>query len=349
MIVYFLVVFMVGICFTVRNSNLAVQKRTKEFWYILAWIILFLVLALRYNVGTDYPHYARNYRFYIAMDLDFSDALGASLIAKFGSIFYDDYAMWFFIMGVITVVPCALIIRRESIAVCLSSILYVVLCCWHTSFNIVMQSAATSVLLLGLPLLRERKFVKWCLLCLLATLFHVTAVIMIPVYFLITPKVTWTRSITLLFIGLAITLLYDELFALMETISGKASETVDSTYGSLQLNSLRVLVNCAPVVLALMLLKYLDLKDPKFCLLFNLSMFNAVLNIGTMNSAYLNRFTVYTIIYNALFIPYLAKPFKRKSRIIFWSVLLLLYGAFWAYDLYKCADTVQYYWIFQRT
>lgn len=349
MIVYFLVIALVGACFTVRNSNLAIRKHTKEFWYFAAWMILLLVLALRYNVGTDYPHYARNYAYYVAMDIEYSDALGASLIAKIGALLWDDSAMWFFIMGILTVIPCALVIRRESISVCLSSMLYVILCCWHTSFNIVMQSAATSILLLGLPCLRERKFIKWCILCLIASVFHITAIVMIPVYFLVSPKVTWTRSFMLLGIGLTITFLYDQLFALMETISGKASETVDSTYGAEQLNLLRVLVNCAPTVLAVCLLKYLPLQDKKFCVLFNLSLFNAVLNVGTMNSAYLNRFAVYTIIFNALFIPYLAKPFKRKSRIMFWSALFILYGAFWAYDLYKCADTVQYYWIFQRS
>jgi len=114
------------------------------------------------------------------------------------------------------------------------------------------------------------------------------------------------------------------------------------------LNIFRVLVNCAPAAMATVLLNYYDLKDKKFCMLYNLSLFNAVLNVGTMNSAYLNRFALYTIFYNALFIPYLVKPFKKNTRIFIWTVMLALYFVFWLYDLYKVPATKSFSWIFER-
>jgi len=353
MIVYLGVMACLGMLFTVRSSNLAQTERAKDMLYWFAWLILFLVVALRYNVGTDYKLYRSNFNNKYAATFSqigkTDAALGADLITVISKLIWNDYATWFFIMAVFAVFPCALLIRRESIAPCLSTVLFVVLGCWHNSFNIVMQCASVGILALGYRFLRDRQFFKWCLICLLASMFHITTLVMIPVYFLVSSHISWRRILLLVGMGLLITVTYDELFSLMGTLSGNSmTESVDSSFGSNQLNIFRVLVNCAPAAMATVLLNYYDLKDKKFCMLYNLSLFNAVLNVGTMNSAYLNRFALYTIFYNALFIPYLVKPFKKNTRIFIWTVMLALYFVFWLYDLYKVPATKSFSWIFER-
>lgn len=346
--VYFCVLIALGGIFLVRKSNLASTSKRKEILYVLAWIILLLVAGLRYRVGTDYVHYAVNYRYYQIRDISLLNQPALTVVAWVSSLIYDDYATWFFIMAVLTVVPVAYVVRKESIAPGLSTVFFVLLCCWHVSFNLVKQAAATAVIFMGFQFLRDRKFWKWCVICALATLFHVSAILMIPLYFLMTPRITWRHTLLLIAAGVVISLVYEALFSVMEFLRGSASETLDSTYGSEQLNILRVLVHCAPPALVTVLMKWHDKEDRQFATLYNISVFNAVLNVATANSAYLNRFAVYTSIFNVLFVPYLLKPFKKESRTWLWALILALYGVFWAYDLYKCSATVNFYWIFQR-
>lgn len=353
MIVYFSILAIMGMLFTVRSSNLVQTDRTRNLIYWLVWTILFAVVAFRYNVGTDYKYYRYNYQYEYADTffgaLTSKDAIGASLLTWISHLIYDDYATFFFLGAFICIIPCGIMVKNHSIAPCMSTVLFVLLGCWHATFVVVLQYAAVGILTIGYRYLIERKFWRWCIICVAASIFHITTLIMIPVYFIAQPYVNWRRIGLILLIGLVISLAYDPLFSLMVFLGGESMVGLeDTSFAAEQLNLLRVLVQCAPAVFATVLLNYYDCTDKRFALLYNLSLFHAVLCIGTMNSAYLNRFTMYTAYYNVFFIPYLVKPFARKMRVFIWSVMLILYGIFWAYDLYKGTDTVVFQWIFQR-
>ncbi len=348
MAVYFCVLIVLGGIFTVRNSNLVQTKKNRDLLFVLAWVLITLVAGLRYQVGTDYMQYSRNYLGYKSQTLMLLEQPALTIVALLSSVIYDDYATWFFLMAAISFIPVAYVIYTNSSALGISTVFFLLLGCWHTSFNVVKQAAAVAVVFLGYRSLVDRRFWQWCIVCLIGAMFHITAILMIPVYFLVGPKFSWTRVLLIIVTGYIISVSYESLFDTMKFLSDSMSESTTSSYGSEQLNSLRVLVNCAPVILATALIRFYDLQDKQFCTLYNMSVLNAVLNVATMNSAYLNRFATYTLVFNVLFIPYLSKPFKKSSRIIVWIVLLLLYMAFWAYDLYKCSDTVNFQWIFSR-
>ena len=114
-------------------------------------------------------------------------------------------------------------------------------------------------------------------------------------------------------------------------------------------NILRIAVNCMPVLVYYFLVdnKGNNDSDKFFSCAFNLSFVNAVLNVSSMRSIYLNRFCCYTNIFNVLFIPMLFPKIKDEYMFIK-PICVVLYTIFWAYDLYKCADTVKFYWIFER-
>ena len=330
-------------------SSLYGKKNTKTINNILVIscaIILIFVSGFRYCVGTDYLTYTGLYSQFITDELSFFSQPALGIVARISSFIFNDYATWFFLMAVITIAPVIYIIKRDSISFSISIILYVLLGCWHYSFNIVKQCAAASILLLGYKYIVKRKLLKWCLICLIASFFHISALLMIPLYFLISPKISTKRIMLLMLIGVVIFFFYDELFGLIEILRPGALD-IDSEVGQRDVNILRIAVCCAPAILGVIFKSHFDQKDKKFAVLFNFSLFNAVLNVGTMFSVYLNRFTIYTNIFNILFIPYLLRPFKKKERIIFLLVLMLLYFVFWYYDISK-PDTVDFQWIFER-
>lgn len=354
MTVYFSVLLILSFLFIFSSAENC-QPVVRQATYIVAAVILTLVSGLRYLVGTDYVQYISNYSSYLTNFSIFSQP-ALSIVAKISSFIYNDYATWFFLMAVITVVPVMVMIIKRNKNVELAILLYVLIGCWHFSFNIVKQSAAATILFCGYNFLKERKFWQWCIVCLIASTFHVSAVLMVPAYFLAGNKIDKKRIIILIAAAFIISLSYDKLFyliAILKKGEGLVNEYSDTANQSV--NILRIIVNCMPVLVYFVFRKvYENAHSDDFICLLNLSILNAVMNIASMGSIYLNRICCYTNIFNILFIPLLfpsLKPEYKKIKPIVmtaYMTVIFLYFIFWSYDLYKGSDTVNYYWIFER-
>lgn len=347
MVVYYSMFYVVASILFLAG-HIKMSKTAKKATYIVACILLVAVAGLRYYVGTDYAQYVLNYPKYLNRELSFTSQPALTIVARLAAIIKNDYATWFFLMSVITIVPVIVAIIKYSTSIGMSIVMYILLGCWHYSFNLVKQSAAAAILLLGFAAIRDRKLIIWFVYCAVASMFHITALMMFPVYFLVNAKITKKKVIMLIAIGGIVMVSYDYLLSIVDALKqgeglvGRNTATLNNS-----VSILRILVNCAPMALCAVFWKKYDAEDRTFACLFNLSLFNAVINVGSMNSIYLNRFCCYTNIYNALFIPLLFKPLKGWRK---WTVpvILVLYFAFWSYDLYKGSSTVVFHWIFER-
>lgn len=324
--------------------------------YISATLILTLVSGLRYMVGTDYKHYVRDYYSNYLTDFSIFSQPALSITARITHAIYPDYAGWFILMAMLTIIPAIVVIvkRNKNIELCI--ILFILIGCWHNSFNIVKQCAAATILFCGYNCLKERKFWKWCALCALAATFHFSAVLMVPVYFIADTKINKRRIIALALFSLIIAVFYTKMFYLAAILKGgQGLVDLQSNTANHSVNILRIIVNCMPVAVYVIFRKtYENIQNDDFFCLLNLSILNAAFNIASMNSIYLNRICCYTNIFNALFIPLLfpsLEPKYEKLKPIVMTAYMLvifLYFIFWAFDLYKGEDTVNFYWIFER-
>lgn len=354
MAVYFSVLLILSFLFIFSSAENC-QPVVRRLTYVCAAIMLTAVSGFRYMVGTDYMQYMSNYYRYLTNFSVFSQP-ALSIVAKTSSFIYDDYATWFFLMAVITVVPVIVMIVKRDKNVELAIILYLLIGCWHFSFNIVKQSAAATVLFCGYNFLKERQFRQWCLICLLAATFHVSAILMLPVYFLADNKIDKRRIIILILAAFIIRFSYDKMFYMIAFLKrGEGLVDEYSATANQSVNIFRVIVNCMPVIVYFVFRRvYEEVKSSDFYCLLNLSLLNAVLNIASMGSIYLNRICCYTNIFNVFFIPLLfpsLKPEYKKMKPMLmtaYMIVMFLYFVFWAYDLYKGSDTVNYYWIFER-
>ena len=347
MVVYFTMLFFAaGAIFVAEHVRM--PKMMRQSTYMFVGMMLIFIAGFRHYVGTDYAQYVRNYSMYLSRSLSWSTQPALSVVAIVSKWIKNDYATWFFLMSLITVLPVLWTINKHSVAIGMSLIMYVLLGCWHFSFNIVKQSAAASFLFLGYGALKERKLLQWMIFCGIASMFHVTAILMVFVYFLVDSRITKKKTLLLIAIGIVILLSYDYLFEVASFLKqGESLVGINTGTRNNSVNILRILVNCAPILLTIMIWKKVDKNDPAFATLFNMSLLNMVLNVGSMNSIYLNRFCCYTNIYNVLYIPMLFKKMKGYRK---WFIvpILILYVVFWAYDLYKGSDTVVFNWVFNR-
>lgn len=320
-------------------------------YYMFVFIcaaILSSVAGLRYSVGTDFGAYYWGFPSYVK-EFDTRivqwDEPGISLIAKIVSWFSDDGAVFIFACAVLTVSLFVFTLAKNTNDFFFVVMLYVFTGCWSGCFNGVRQYLAAAVFFAGHRFIYERKFLKFCLVVFLAASFHISALILLPVYFIITKKLDIKKIIFIMISGIALIYSYDIIFDLVGVIKDSDKDIGGSTYATNNIHPLRVVISLAPILLYffLVLQKRSFSGEENFYLGF-IFVYSAV-TIATQNSAYLNRANIYFAPFISLSLLYLINKFDKSQQFIIKAVALILYAIVW---IYIDASKVTWYWVFDR-
>lgn len=185
---------------------IALEHKTlnrKAFFIPLIALSLFAGLR-RFSVGTDSGTYTRDFRNNLDVNyFEFEEGveLGYQYLEYILLRFDADY-VWLFFITALLVVYCYLgIIKRYSVNYGFSVFLFITLGIYTFFFNGLRQGLAMAIFVLALPYLLEKKFIPYLLVCLLGSLFHITALFMIPFYFLVNLRIKPTYKIIATFLG----------------------------------------------------------------------------------------------------------------------------------------------------
>lgn len=332
-----------GVCGYMDNRN----TRYKLFVFLTA-LILILVAGLRYRVGTDYMNYALGYeniKRTVWASIKAFDEPGYKIVTILASKIYDDYAVMFFTLSLFTIGINIKVIAKYSDDFFFAIMLYVLIGAWHGSFNAVRQYAAGAILFAGHRYIFERKFWKFLLVVFVAFLFHRTAIVFLPIYFLARDSIN-TKSIVLILISTVVmTYGMDYVFQIMSYFKG--TDQTAYAYMTTAVNPFRILVAFAPVFLVFFVPN--DFRNnPENAFYFNMLIINAAFMLVTSSSAYLARVGIYTDIYATIAFPKLIKAFNRKSQVILILLILVLYSYFWIHEISVRESLSTFRWIFSR-
>ena len=330
-----------------NNLGLIKTKQPNKFFVWLVFLCIAFVAMFRYNVGTDFFGYydsARlinrfnkgNYRdpgftifsiicYYLFGGVDGSITMGAAFV---------------------TVAIFVFKIAKNSENFSFSIILFVLIGVFAGLFNGVRQYLATAILFAGYDLIVERKPIKWLLLVLLASTFHITAILMFFVYFICKPKCSWWLVFLYSIIAVILLFAYEPLFDLVGALKQDEIDA-NNAYMNSSVDRLRVLVQCVPVIFLFFLDKEKVNSDKEARFLLNVCLLNAAIAIAAMNSPYFSRFWIYTNCFQILMFPKIFNKMKTNDRRIFIALLLIGYSIFWFYEISKSTILSNYTWIFK--
>lgn len=177
-----------------KNSTLIYK-----IFVLLSFLPLFLVSALRYDVGTDYFYrYVPGFQWMMCGGQETYEK-GFLLINKIVLLFTRDYA-WLFILT--SFLFCFFVykaIYQQSEDIVYSILLLVVTTAYFISMNTVRQCVAVAIFLYATKYIKQEKFLKYLIWIIIAGTIHMSAYIYIPVYFLCKNKVK-TQIMILIFI-----------------------------------------------------------------------------------------------------------------------------------------------------
>ncbi|MCW2782060.1 MAG: hypothetical protein JWR35_2509 [Marmoricola sp.] len=329
-------------------DDLGGKSLSRWIFAVLAGLVLTFVAAFRWRVGTDYDTYALVYDRYKSVpwsDLRPLREPGINVIAKIGQFINDDYASMFAVAAVITVGLTVRTIYRNSTAFALSIALYILTSTWQGSFNGIRQYVACAILFAGHRYILERKFRKYLLVVLVASLFHISAIVMVLLYWVPRARLGIGRVVILLGLTVAAGAAYRYAGDIIDAI--KQGDQSTGSYFARHVSRLRIVAAFGPSVFYALFTRKDRLDEAGFFYA-NVLFVNAAILLASSGSAYLARFAIYTGVYSALAIPRLFNMEDRRFVALATVVTVAIFGVFWYFDTTSTPSLENFHWINQR-
>ncbi len=250
-----------------------------------------------------------------------------------------EYTVWFFALAAFQIGAVIKLYYNYSVDYFMSSYLFIASSSFVWMMGGTRQFLAVSIVLYGIDFLVERKSAKFLVLVLIASLFHISAFVWIPIYFVCTSK-PWSWKMVAFIAGIVIILFSLDTFTnildemLEETDYSGITSNFDASNG---VNAIRVLVTCVPWALALICRKQIDKEDNDFLnICVNLSVVStAVYILGMFTSGIIvGRIPMYFMLTNYILIPWILNNYFSPSlRFLTKSACILLYFLYFYYDM----------------
>jgi EpsG family len=179
--------------FTISFLLISITSNEKKGSIVLVFIAIsipILLASFRYAVGTDYFNYMR--AFNQARYISFTEYIDSNLIFEFGNFlvkklaaFFNSYGVLLGIYSSLTIIFIYIALKEHKNKIPIGIGLFIFFCIYYpSSLNLMTQFVAISIVAFSLKYVFKKEFLKFSITLFIAALFHTTALIVFPIYFL---------------------------------------------------------------------------------------------------------------------------------------------------------------------
>lgn len=343
MIIYYSMILWVGLM-SLLTAGIERDRYFKKVPMIMA-VLTFAYLIFWIGMRQSYIDTAAYIRTFRAVDASLSQIPDLwmeeskspgfdTLQVLFKHFISTDPQAWLMAIAVVSGVPVMLTFRKHSENFFFSVFLFLATTSFTWMMNGIRQFLVVAILFGCSDWIEENKWLRFTMLVLLLSTIHYTALIMIPVFWIVRGR-PWGKRI-FLFIGVILlcSLFVDSFIQVIENVLENTpySGITDQFASDDGVNPLRVAVHCVPVAVAFFGRKRLEeLDNPYVNLCVNMSIISAGLYfIGMFTSGILvGRLPIYCSLYNLMLLPYLFNhcfsPRDRKYMYLFCALGYVAY------------------------
>ncbi|WP_346706881.1 EpsG family protein [Merdimonas faecis] len=209
-------------------------------------------------------------------------------------------------------------------------------------FNGMRQFVAVTITVACFPWILQKKYVKAIIVILIASLFHQSALLVLPFVFIVQGK-AWNKKTLLFIIMVVIAVVFTDRFTdiLDNMLAETQYENVVTDWEQFQddgTNILRVLVYSVPAILSLIGIKYVrEADDPVINICTNMSIAASGLYVVSMftSGIFIGRLPIYFSVYSYILLPWLVKNvFTKRSAQLINLVMVGAYLVFYYYQMH---------------
>lgn len=296
-------------------------------------VTLITVAGLRRNIGDTY-FYRHSYEIsnFPLSKINFKGEFGFYYFQHVLHQISDNPQILVFTSALITYILIICIFYKYSrmFEVCL--FVFIASGYFTTTMNGIRQSLAAAIVFAAIKFILDGHWKKFFAVVLVAATIHQSALIFLPIYFIVRRK-AWTKVTFLLLlasVGIAFgfntfsSLLFDAL-----------ENTKYSAYNGVNeggANIIRVLVTATPLVIAYFGRERLRELWPKSDIIVNLSLLNLIFMIVATKNWIFARFDIYFELYNFILMSWIILLFTKKDRAVIYYGLIGCYLVYFFYE-----------------
>lgn len=294
---------------------------------------LVLVSGLRNNIGDTY-YYMHSFESTNITwgSIQGSKDFGFNILQMFLQQFSRDPQILIFTTALLTNVLIVLTLYHYSRLLELSLYVYITIGYFLVSMNGIRQYLAAAIVFAATKFIIDGHFKKYLLVVLLAATIHQTALILIPIYFIVR-KPAWSKSTYILlvlsiFIVIGFNEFMDFLFKAIEDTQYGGYKSFEAEGAS----KMRVAVALVPVLLAYLSRDKLNSIFPKNNVIINMSILSLVFMIISTQNWLFARFSIYFGLYQLILISWIVKVFAKKDQKLVYYGILVCYFIYFYFE-----------------
>lgn len=327
--------------------------RMKKWAAVLVFVPLIFMVTNRGWIGDTYTYY----RNYFNSPSSFSELFAYASTLQKDKGFYiftailriilgGNYRMYFFLLVAIQSYFLIKIYRKYSVHYTLSFFLFITSTDYISwMYNGIRQFLAVTIVFGAFNLILNKKYVKAAIIIGIASLFHGTALLMIPFMFICRGK-AWNKK-TLCFIAIVVFALafvgrFTSILDMFLKDTQYSNVVTDITVGDFSnddgTNPLRVLVYSVPTIIAFIYRKRIQEKnDSVISLCVNMSIVSTGLYLISMvtSGIMMGRLPIYFSLYNYILLPWeVDNLFVDGNKRIVKLALVVFYLLYYYYSIH---------------
>ncbi len=323
------------------------------FWAIVSFSLLVFFVGMRSGYG-DTPAYISGFNAF-SVDTNLleifksdSDQKGYDcLLFLFKKYISPDYTVFFMALAIFQGLAIVKLYYKFSCNFFMSAFLFMASTSFTWMMNGLRQFLAVCVILFFFDYIVDRKFFKFLLVLLVAFSIHESAIVWLPVYFIVAFK-PWSFKIwACVAVTLAIVFVLDQYTTFFDDSALEEMEIMSTmlNYDNGQddgVNPIRVLIAAVPAMLAFMCHKRIkEINNPVINICINLSVVSVgIYAVGVVTSGIMvGRIPIYFLLLNYVLLPWLLeKVLTGKTKTVVTILCYVFYLIYFIYSLYYAGD-----------
>lgn len=327
------------------------------FWAVVSFSLLIFFVGMRSGFG-DTPAYISGFNAF-SLDTNLleifksdSDQKGYDcLLFLFKKYISPDYTVFFMALAIFQGLAIVKLYYKFSCNFFMSAFLFMASTSFTWMMNGLRQFLAVCVIMFFFDYIVDRKFFKFLLVLLVAFSIHESAIVWLPVYFIVAFK-PWSFKIwACVAATLAIVFVLDQYTTFFDDSALEEMEIMSTmlNYDNGQddgVNPIRVLIAAVPAVLAFLGRKKIkEINNPLINICINLSVVGVgIYVVGVVTSGIMvGRIPIYFTLTNYILLPWLIENvLNGKTRTAIKILCYIFYLVYFVYAFYYTGEHVYY-------
>lgn len=318
----------------VTANGLPVSLRPNKFFMAGVLVSLVIVSGFRSNIGDTF-FYMHAYEMddfswaYVISQKDIGFGVLQMLLKNFISA---DPQILIFTTALVTNVLILYVFYNYSRLIEISLFVYIAGGLFLVSMNGIRQVLAAAIAFTAIKYLIAGNFMRYALIIIVASLFHQSALILLPIYFLVRFKAWSKTTVALSILSIFIVLGFDQFSSLL------FSALEDTQYGQYEnfdeggANFLRVAVTAVPILIAYLGREKLKSVFPDSDYIVNMAFMGLIFMLISTQNWIFARVSIYFDLYQLILVSWIVKVFREKDQKFVYFGILICYLAYFYYE-----------------